>query len=187
MEFNCIKECSQCCIEREYYPTKRFGKVGVLILPEEKGRVKALAKKNNLKLTILPRIGISYGKTSAPDKIIAYQMMGIESNGNTCPFLDTESKKRSPHGGFICKIYDERPLACKAYPVIESSPILLDSKCKFCQENQTADGNLDGELESLIEIKSKMSTTAPVIWRYATGIGDSEDASQIQNGWIQES
>ena len=36
MEFRCIEECSQCCIEREYYPTKQFGKIGVLILPEEK-------------------------------------------------------------------------------------------------------------------------------------------------------
>ena len=35
MEFRCIEECSQCCIEREYYPTKQFGKIGVLILPEE--------------------------------------------------------------------------------------------------------------------------------------------------------
>ena len=38
MEFRCIEECSQCCIEREYYPTKQFGKIGVLILPEEKKR-----------------------------------------------------------------------------------------------------------------------------------------------------
>jgi hypothetical protein len=186
MEFNCIKECSQCCIEREYYPTKRFGKVGVLILPEEKDRIEALAKKHSIKLTILPRIGISHAKTLTPDKIIAYQMMGVESNGNTCPFLDTRSEKRSPHGGFVCKIYDERPLACRAYPVIESSPMTLDTKCKFCQQNQIADGNLHGELESLMQIKSKMSTTAPIIWRYATGIGNPEDAPQIQKGWMQE-
>ncbi|MFB5608121.1 MAG: YkgJ family cysteine cluster protein, partial [Candidatus Nitrosomaritimum yanchengensis] len=36
MEFSCIQDCSQCCIEREYYPGKKFGKIGVLILPEEK-------------------------------------------------------------------------------------------------------------------------------------------------------
>jgi Fe-S-cluster containining protein len=114
-------------------------------------------------------------------------MMGKEDNGNTCPFLDTESEQRSPHGGFVCKIYDERPLACRAYPLIESKPIILDSKCKFCQNNQTADSNLDGETESLIKIQSKMSTDAPIIWRYATGVGDMEDRSEIQQGWIRES
>ncbi|MBT3580008.1 MAG: YkgJ family cysteine cluster protein, partial [Nitrosopumilus sp.] len=28
MEFRCVDECSQCCVEREYYPTKQFGKIG---------------------------------------------------------------------------------------------------------------------------------------------------------------
>jgi hypothetical protein len=187
MEFNCIKECSQCCIERQYYPTKKFGKVGVLILPEEKERIEYLAKKYRLDVTILPRIGMSYQRQDAPEQIIAYQMMGRETDGNTCPFLDTESDKRSPHDGFVCRIYNDRPLACKAYPLIESNPIALDSKCKFCQNNQTADGNLDGEMEALIKIQSKMSTTAPVIWRYATGVGNAEDCLQIQKGWIRES
>jgi Fe-S-cluster containining protein len=187
MEFSCVKDCSQCCIERQYYPTKKFGKVGVLILPDEKERIESLAEKHNLSVTIIPRIGVSYQNQESPEQIIAYQMMGKEDNGNTCPFLDTESDKRSPHGGFVCKIYDERPLACKAYPLIESKPIILDSKCKFCQNNQTANSNLDGETEALIKIQSKMSTDAPIIWRYATGIGDPEDRSQIQKGWIRES
>ena len=43
MEFRCIEECSQCCVEREYYPSKKFGKIGVLILPEEKERIERLA------------------------------------------------------------------------------------------------------------------------------------------------
>jgi hypothetical protein len=187
MEFRCVKDCSQCCVEREYYPTKKFGKVGVLILPEEKNRIEDLAKKNHLTVRILPRIGVSYQKQDGPEQIIAYQMMGKEENGNTCPFLDTKSDKRSPHGGFICKIYNERPLACKAYPLIEANPITLDPKCKFCQRNQTADSNLDGEKEALIEIQKSMSTTAPIIWRYATGVGNAEDADQIQKGWIRES
>ena len=41
MDFTCINDCSQCCIEREYYPSKRFGKVGVLILPEEKDKIES--------------------------------------------------------------------------------------------------------------------------------------------------
>ena len=88
MEFRCIDECSQCCIEREYYPSKEFGKIGVLILPDEKERIEKLAKENNLDVKILPRIGVSEDRNSSPSKILAYQMMGIEKNGNTCPFLE---------------------------------------------------------------------------------------------------
>ena len=143
MEFRCIEECSQCCIEREYYPSKKFGKIGVLILPEEKERIEKLAKVNGSEIKILPRIGISEDRNSIPTKILAYQLMGIEENGNTCPFLDTDSGNKSPHGGFPCKIYKDRPLACMTYPLIESDPITFDEKCKFCKEHGTADQNLN--------------------------------------------
>ena len=91
MEFRCVDECSDCCVQREYYPTKQFGKIGSLILPEEKERIEKIAKSKKIKITILPRIGISESKNQTPSKILAYQLMGIEENGNTCPFLDTES------------------------------------------------------------------------------------------------
>ena len=186
MEFRCVEECSQCCEEREYYPSKKFGKVGVLILPEEKNQIETLAKQKEIEITIIPRIGISYEKSKEPDEILAYQMMGIEKNGNMCPFLDTKSGKKSPHGGFPCKIYEKRPLACKAYPVIETSPIQLDSKCKFCKNFGSANENLNSELESLVKIKTKMNTSAPFIWRYATGIGEVSDKEEIESGWILE-
>ncbi len=186
MDFRCIQDCSQCCIEREYYPSKQFGKVGVLILPEEKESIEHLAKKNGLEITILPRIGISYGKSDKPTKILAYQMMGKEENGNTCPFLDTDTKLRSPHGGFLCKIYQDRPLACKAYPMIETKPITLDSKCEFCQKHGSTSENLNSELESLVKIKTAMTTDAPVVWRYATGVGEDCDKEQLESGWILE-
>jgi len=57
----------------------------------------------------------------------------LKKSGNTCPFLDTDSGKKSPHGGFPCKIYKERPLVCMTYPLIELDPITLDEKCKFCK------------------------------------------------------
>jgi Fe-S-cluster containining protein len=186
MEFRCIQECAQCCIEREYYPRKEFGKIGVLILPEEKEKMEQLAKSNELDILILPRIGISKDSNPASIEIFAYQMMGIEKNGNTCPFLDIETGKKSPHGGFPCKIYEDRPLACKTYPLIESDPITLDQKCKFCKEHKTADKNLNSETESLLKIKTKMNTNAPFVWRYATGIGEKEDKHQIKTGWILE-
>ena len=185
MDFKCITDCSQCCIEREYYPTKKFGKIGVLILPEEKEKVESLAKLNNLKIEIVPRIGISNDRVN-PSKIIAYQLMGKEKNGNTCPFLDTETEKRSPHGGFTCKIYNQRPLACRTYPLIELDPITLDQKCKFCKEHGNTDQNLNSEMESLVKIKTKMTTDVPFVWRFATGIGNESDKNQIEKGWILE-
>ena len=184
MEFRCIDDCSQCCIEREYYPNKKFGKIGVLLLPEEKEKIKKLSNYHKIAVEILPRIGVSKEKNSKSIKILAYQMMGKDQNGNTCPFLDTDSGKRSPHGGFPCKIYQDRPLACKTYPLTESDPIVLDQKCKFCKEHGNADKNLNSEIESLIKIKSKMNTAAPFIWRYATGIGEIEDQQHLKRGWI---
>jgi Fe-S-cluster containining protein len=184
VKFQCITDCSQCCIEREYYPSKKFGKIGVLILPEEKERIERLANENRLKIKILPRIGISKMKDSGPTKILAYQLMGSESNGNTCPFLDVDSGNKSPHGGFPCKIYKERPLACIAYPLIESEPMTLDQKCKFCKEHGNADQNLNSEVESLLKIKEKMIPDMPVIWRFATGVGELEDKEIIESGWI---
>lgn len=186
VKFQCIENCSQCCIEREYYPSKRFGKIGVLILPEEKDRLEKLAITNGLKVEILPRIGISEIKDSSPTKILAYQLMGSEINGNTCPFLDTDSGNKSPHGGFPCKIYKERPLACMAYPLIESNPITLDQKCKFCKEHGNADQNLNSEVESLLKIKEKMIPNMSIVWRFATGVGDLEDKEIIESGWILE-
>ena len=186
MKFRCIDECAQCCIEREYYPSKKFGKIGVLIIPEEKERIENLAIKNNLEIKILPRIGISENKNIFPTKILAYQLMGTEKNGNTCPFLDTDSGDKSPHGGFPCKIYNERPLACTAYPLIESDPITLDQKCKFCKEHKNANGNLNTETEALLKIKEKMIPDKQIIWRYATNVGEIDDQKILESGWILE-
>ena len=186
MEFRCVDECSDCCVQREYYPTKQFGKIGSLVLPEEKERIEKLAESKKIKITILPRIGISESKNQTPSKILAYQLMGIEENGNTCPFLDTESGSKSTHGGFPCKIYENKPLACTAYPLIETNPITLDQKCKFCKECGTAEKNLNFETESLLKIKESMQTDATCIWRYATGVGEKEDNGIVKTGWILE-
>ena len=183
MDFQCIDECSKCCIEREYYPEIKFGKIGVLLLPKEKEPIEKLAKDLDTKITILPRIGVSEEKGSGPSAILAYQLMGKDPDGNTCPFLDTETSDRSPHGGYKCKIYNNRPMACRAYPLIESSPITLDAKCKFCELHKTATGNVNAEIESLVQIKKEMHTDVAHIWRYATGVGEQKHTNLIKTGW----
>src|SRR5574337_15816 len=127
-------------------------------MPDEKEQLESLAQAHGITIIILPRIGISETESDEPQSILAYQMMGKDLDGNTCPFLDTESGKRSPHGGYACKIYENRPLACRAYPVIQSIPIGIDSKCKFCENCGTPSGNVDSELESLVQIQKKMDT-----------------------------
>ena len=50
MEFRCVEECSDCCVQREYYPTKQFGKIGVLILPNEKEKIEKFANDNKIEI-----------------------------------------------------------------------------------------------------------------------------------------
>lgn len=192
MEFECVRDCSQCCVQREYYPSKEFGKIGVLILPHEKAGIEKLAAARGVAVSILPRIGVSdagdTGGGGGPSRIIAYQMMGRDEDGNTCPFLDTDSDKRSGHGGYVCGIYGDRPLACSAYPLIGTDPVALDQRCRFCTEcgSTTADGGLDAEARSLARIAGGMDVgESCTIWRYATGVGEAGDAGVIKTGWIR--
>lgn len=194
-KFSCVQGCSDCCINREYYPSIEYGKIGVLLLPEEKAAIERLAGKLKIKVKILPRLAV--GKKS-PEKVIAYQMMGKNADGDLCPFLDTESDERSPHGGYNCKIYSERPLACKAYPVIENgteatvSAPTLDSHCQFCKKlstTKTSPKGLQAEIEALTRIKASVTAGSNnKVWRYATATGSSAiDSTMLPEGWIPES
>ncbi len=187
MQFRCTQGCSDCCIYREYYPNKSYGKIGVLILPSEKERIEQLAKSLGKTITILPRIGVGSGDKIGPKRIIAYQLMGVKKDGNLCPFLDVDSDERSPHGGYRCMIYEKRPLACRAYPVIESSKkVKLDGKCQFCKSCSDNVDGLENEIEALASIKQMMRPHEREIWRYATGVVNEEDRDLALRGWILE-
>jgi Fe-S-cluster containining protein len=198
-KFSCIDECSDCCIYREYYPSIEYGKIGVLLLPNEKQRIEIYAKELGLEITILPRVGIGRKKNKdEPETIIAFQLMGKNSDGNVCPFLEMEGAERSPHGGFKCKIYNKKPVACSAYPVnmVGKEIVTLDRKCKFCRVNnkdgEQADGmeiqNFDVRKEIIALRKIQNSTQAGAsveIWRYATGIGEKEKQEHFYpRGWV---
>ncbi len=176
-EFHCVQDCSDCCIYRQYFPSVDYGKIGVLLLPVEKNEIENMAESYKLKITILPRLGIGFNKNlNGPRQVIAYQLMG-KINGDYCPFLDTDSKNRSPHGGFNCQIYDTRPLSCRAYPVIKegATNVELDSNCKFSCQNSiwTSKNLLENELKALKRISNDFDRFANQrIWRYATHIGE---------------
>jgi hypothetical protein len=191
MRFRCVEGCSDCCIYREYYPDKSYGKVGVLILPSEKEKIQKLAENLGVRINILPRIGegsrYKNGERIGPENVIAYQLMGVEDDGNLCPFLDVDSTERSPHGGYKCMIYEDRPLACRAYPLLESgSQVKLDHKCQFCKScNGPVDG-LEGETEALAKIQLSVRSEKKHVWRYATGVGEEQDKQLVRKGWILE-
>lgn len=185
VKFSCIEGCSDCCIYRGYYPTKEFGKIGVLLLPEEKQKIEELARQQGVHVRIIPRLAVGDDDDNKPKKIIAYQMMG-KSDGDFCPFLDMKSK--SPHGGHACTIYHERPLACAAFPVIDAGPVAtLDSHCQFCKKHSTTKASTDGlqgELESLSKIKGQVRAgSSKHVWRYATATGKE---AVFPEGWILE-
>jgi Fe-S-cluster containining protein len=145
------------------------------------------------KITILPRLGISsFEMKNGPEIIIAFQLMGTRSDGNYCPFLDIFSESRSPHGGYICSIYNTRPLACQAYPVLKESKstLLLDSSCAYsCKYGGTCSPKLmDGEIMALQEIKNAVRPGKyPNVWRYATHIGEKKFRDQfLPEGWYIE-
>jgi len=187
-KFSCLQGCSDCCIFREYYPSVEYGKIGVLLLPEEKASVERLAKNLGTKVRIIPRLAV--GKNS-PERIIAYQMMGKNEDGDLCPFLEVESKERSPHGGFKCKIYSNRPLACRAYPVIDvlGNTARFDPHCQFCKKFSTSKASSEGlqrEIEALAKIRASVTVDDDdtSIWRYATATGKSNGLQP--EGWIVE-
>ena len=199
-KFSCISGCSDCCIYREYYPSTEYGKTGVLILPDEKQKIERYAKEMSVEVTILPRlgIGINSGK-NGPKTIIAYQLIGKNFDGNLCPFLDIESSERSPHGGFKCRLYDKKPVACTAYPVNEEDKgkkiVTLDNKCKFCREKydegltgstKVYNYNLEKEIQALQRIQAYIQVDETIdIWRYATEIGEKEKQNKFYSqGWV---
>ncbi|HEX2558253.1 MAG TPA: YkgJ family cysteine cluster protein, partial [Nitrososphaera sp.] len=156
---------------------------------EEKMDIERLAKKIKVSVRIVPRLAI--GKES-PEKIIAYQMMGKNDDGDLCPFLDVESAERSPHGGFKCRIYSSRPLACKAYPVIDAGKtVTLDKHCQFCRKHPTESASVDGlqtEIEALAKIKASVAADNNLrVWRYATATGKADDRHKLlPEGWVIE-
>jgi Fe-S-cluster containining protein len=181
-----VQGCSDCCIYREHYPSVEYGKIGVLLLPEEKEAIEKLAKKLKIKVKIIPRLAV--GK-EFPETIIAYQMMGKNPDGDLCPFLDTESDERSHHGGLSCRIYSERPLACRAYPVIDAGRVAtLDGHCQFCKKFSTkaASEGLQHEIEALAKIKESVTAGKKQVWRYATATGRPGDIL-LPEGWVAES
>lgn len=90
-DFQCLR-CGKCCIKllKESQGTRK----GLPLFPKER----KIFPNDSIK----PHIGIGRKPTDSKFKIISYQM--IE---NICPHLENNE----------CKIYDDRPIACRAFPL----------------------------------------------------------------------
>ncbi len=189
-KFSCVQDCSDCCVYRQYYPTVAHGKIGVLLLPDEITGIQVLAREKNVNVRIVPRIATGL---ESPEKIIAYQMMGKNEDGDLCPFLDVEGSVRAPHGGYRCRIYDGRPLACRAYPLVKTGKAgTLEEHCQFCRKYGTTASvtGLEQEIKALGKIKAEVRADrkSTRVWRYATATGREEDRNKmLPEGWVKES
>jgi Fe-S-cluster containining protein len=131
ISFNCLK-CGNCC--RSIITPDHLG---IFLFPKEAKKLRRLAEKRNLKLTIYPQQGFTYEhkKTIKPDIIYSYQIAD-----KVCPFL-IEEKNR-------CSIYEDRPSACRAFPVLTTIPVInLIPECnwvkQYCSSEQEIAGNPD--------------------------------------------
>jgi Fe-S-cluster containining protein len=87
-------------------------------------------------------------------------------------------------------VYSQRPLACRAYPVIDTGKsAMLDGNCQFCKMFSTTKADkhgLDKEIEALAKIKSGVTAGNDKVWRYATATGKAGIA-MLPEGWVAES
>jgi len=104
--FKCYR-CGYCC--RNLVTESPYGLVGMFLMPGER----RLFPKTNIR----PYLAVGM---NGPDKNIAYQYAEM-----VCPHITEDNR---------CKIYDQRPMTCRAYPLIEDARgIGLCGDCKWVQ------------------------------------------------------
>jgi Fe-S-cluster containining protein len=94
--------------------------MGIFLFPKEAKKLKRLAKIKKLKLTIYPQQGItkSHKKANEPEIIYSYQIANT-----VCPFLIAVTNR--------CSIYEDRPIACRSFPVLTFPPVVLIPECNW--------------------------------------------------------
>jgi len=107
--FKCL-QCGDCCrgLLREALPILQ----GLSLSFEE---TKLFSKE-----LITPQMGIGYGRNlSEPKQVISYQLKVSE-----CPFISNQNK---------CRIYETRPLTCRAFPLVSLGPFgtTTAENCRF--------------------------------------------------------
>jgi len=120
--FECEK-CGTCC--RNLFDDSHGITVGMFLTPRET----ALFNKS----LISPFYAFGVNK---PKKIVSYQL-----NVNDCPYINGDNK---------CKIYDQRPLTCRAFPVeiLSTSKNAISRRCPTIS-NMIKEGEVSEDIENL--------------------------------------
>ena len=109
----CPKSCPAPCCKNIIVKVGEI-KTGLMLLPREVPKLKKLARKLGVEITILPQVGHGLkGKARPrPEVISTYQMVS-----EPCPFLSKKNR---------CRIYPHRPLACRSYPFSPKLATIVD-------------------------------------------------------------
>jgi Fe-S-cluster containining protein len=163
IKFKCLK-CAHCC--RNLFKDNEGITAGLALSPEE-----TKLFPDNL---VSPHTGIGWGN-SGPKYIISYQL-----NVNVCPHLSEDNS---------CKIHDERPAVCRAFPLISigwiGTSIADPADCTFVRETEKKIGSLD----SILPMTPK-KFKAPVEWQAISVLKPrlyrafSEHATDAQVLWL---
>lgn len=136
--YNCLR-CGKCCHEvpeeeiedefREKVPDKAFKRIP--LFAEEADRLEKYAKEKNIDLHLIEDLVFPDIKNQ---KIIVltYRIM-LDNAEKVCPFYEANTG---------CRINEDKPLACKAYPLALKTEdafnmkITIDPLCNFTIDNR---------------------------------------------------
>lgn len=109
--FKCL-QCGRCC--RSHLKEVDGALAGLGLFAEEKDLFPSEF--------VSPHVGIGWGAPSGPKYVVSYQL-----NVNDCPNLLPCN---------VCKIYDKRPLVCRAFPLRlgQERDTQIASVCAFVEE-----------------------------------------------------
>lgn len=109
---------------------------------------------------VSPQFGVGTRTSLKPRHILSYQL-----NVNVCPHLTEDNN---------CRIYNNRPLSCRAFPLISLGPIgttIADAKdCKFVEQHEKKHGSFLTHLYPLNENNFKMDIGWSAIYQIVDNI-----------------
>jgi len=130
-KFSCQK-CGKCCNKD---PVKdRFG---LILFDFEKKQIEKIAKEHNVELNIKPHLSIT-DKNSKKEIVILYNF-----EADKCPFYKQD-----------CLIYDDRPIVCRAFPVMTAGTHSKGEVIKntYCPENKRLKPKDDETIKDVIDV-----------------------------------
>ena len=154
IKFTCL-QCGYCCRNLiQKHPYLPGVKGGLFLIPKE---TKLFPREH-----IYPNKGWGLKGRARPRPLVIY---AYQLDMNRCPHLR----------GNLCEIYENRPLACRGYPLEGLEPIgkiILDPDCRFIKQH------LDkGEIIRQIEAPEELAANGTLRLYLAGALANSEEPS----------